>query len=218
MFQLVSVRLAYETSLLPFLARRSHLRVVISSNLLIVIVDLFCVEKWDSEPWGIPPLGVLVVGLVYLVGSCLFLLNGSLELLDPDAIEAGLGHLIRQEIREELKQEQFSALAEQITFERCATVGLEFSPLDMNRGENAIIADETGTIVDIDLAKLTRFAAGLKATIQTSASGSRALLLKGLGSEVKSGSSVLGRVAAVDDNRRNGARLRKALRIRKGEL
>jgi len=217
LFQLVSVRQAYETSLLPFLAKRSRLRAVISLNLLFVVVNTICAERPTTKIWGIPTVQCAVLGLLVLVTSCLYLLNNSLELLDQDTIEADLTRLIRLEIREMLKDEQRLIAAESILSRTCSECGIGFSPLDILRQGVAIQADDTGSVADINLGKLRRFASGLQGTLSSGSSSRRALLLKGLRFPVAAG-SVLGRIAQIDANDRNIALLRTAFQIEKGEL
>jgi hypothetical protein len=218
LFQLISVRLAYETSLLPFLANRSRLRLILAINILFVLADLGCVVRPDSAVFGISAPGAAVLGFTVLVGSCLFLLSDTLQLLDPDTIDSNLVRMVRLEIRDELRGEQISLAADEIMATACAASSVEFSPFDIIRTERAILSNKSGTVVDVNLRKLALLAAGLNGRIQSGPSDWKARVMTGIDAVVTSGSSVLGRVVAIDDNPGNRALFQSVFKIRKDSL
>lgn len=218
LFQLITVRLAYETSLLPFLAKRARLKLIVSINTLFVLVNLVAVGHARDTTAPFTSSYVAALSLVFLVVSSLFMLSNVLTWLDPDAVESGITDLIRADILETVEQEATSAEAERILQSVCAANGIEFSPLDVHQELPAIRSMEIGLVADINLARLGGFARSLVGSIPGGSTARRAILVKGMGAAVTMNYDILARVTTPDENRKTADRLRRAFRLRGSAL
>jgi hypothetical protein len=84
LFQFISLRLAYETSLLPFLARKSHLSVIIITN--FVFIGFGMIQGLLQEHSRFQPASrwIIISGLLFALLSAAFLLYRLLDLLSVE--------------------------------------------------------------------------------------------------------------------------------------
>jgi hypothetical protein len=218
LFQLITLRLAYETSLLPFLAKKSHLKLVVNGNIFFVIVNLITVARAGEHFVSFGCSYTITLSLVFLTVSSVFVFNKTTSWLDPDAIESGLAELIRVEITQTLEQEAVFAAAQNILSAVCAENLIQFSLLDARRELPAIRSIEAGVVRDINLARLAQFAAALVSEIPGGIDGPRrAIVVKGVGAAVTDAYRILARVSAPDDTPQNANRLRRAYQLERSE-
>jgi hypothetical protein len=214
-FQLVSYKLAYETSLLPFLVVRARFGPVITINFGFLLLDgLSLIGDQKGHP-TLPFRYLSIVGLAFAVLSALFLFRQTVDLLNPDTVETGLSDLIRKEFMEQIEEEQQQIVADHILNEQCTRRGLEYSPLDLAETMPAIRSRRIGVIADIDLTALGRFAANLKAQDPLlNNPPRRAIVLRTLNDLLTTGNHTLARVSPDDDTARTSRLLNRCFKIR----
>lgn len=199
-FQLVSYRLAYETSLLPFLAEQSRFGPIVALNFSFLFLDALAMLGDEHRRPTIIFRYVCLLGLAFAILSSLFLLFRTLTLLKPDTVEEGLSTLIRKEFIERLEQEQEEALAENLLADECLQLELEYSPLDFSVEMAAVRSARSGMVTDLDLAKLKTFASQLKGRVPAARdSAPKAIVLKSIGNGISAVTDVLARVSPKDD-------------------
>jgi hypothetical protein len=213
-FQLVSVRLAYETSVLRFLTRRERFGLITCINFAFLLIDSIGLLGDDRKSPSVLFRYLSVVGFVFAIFSALFIFYRVLELLRPDTVESGLSTLIQAELMVRLDEEQNRALAEYLLIEECRVLNLEYSPFDAQIRLPALRASKQGTIKDLDIDELKRFAASLGGEIQRAHEvAPKALLLKTVGDEINSASDAMARVSEIDATEENAVRLNRCFRI-----
>jgi hypothetical protein len=110
-FQFVSPRRAYETSLLPYLAKSVHLAPLIILNFVYVAFEMYAAILTNNSVGVILARYIAVLGLLFSLLSAIYLLLGVLDLLRPEVMEANLNRLVRSDLAKELKEEHFMSLA-----------------------------------------------------------------------------------------------------------
>jgi hypothetical protein len=214
-FQLVSFRLAYETSLLPFLVRQARFGPIITVNLCFVLLNSVALIGKRAEHPTMPFRYLSVVGLLFAVLSALFLFRRTLELLGPEAVEDGLSALIRKELRIHIEEEQQQVVADHILEQECSHSGLRFSPIYFLDPMPVIRSHKLGKVVDIDLIALAKFARHLQGQIPLMNNPvCRAIVLRTLGDSLTGSSDALARVPPGEDTEENIQLLNQCFKIK----
>jgi hypothetical protein len=213
-FQMVSVRTAYETSLLPFFARRERFGPIIGTNFVFLFIDSIGLMGDDKFFPTTLFRYLSLIGFIFALLSALFLFYRVLELLKPDSLEQGLSELIQSELVSRLEEEQNSGLTAHVLIEECRLLDLEFSPFDSQLGIPALRPNRGGTVTDVDLDELKRFAHALTGRVDRGTERTpKAIILKTVGDDVNSGAGALARVSRGDATDTNTARLNRCFRI-----
>ena len=213
-FQFVSLKMAYETSLLPFLARRARLKPIITINFGFVFIEAIAVLTGPAHVAQIELRYVSALGLMFAVVSAIFLLYRVTELLEPGTLEEGLTDLVRRDLQNQLEAEQFSALAAHLLSEECLAQGIEYSDIDFFRPTASITSDTTGIIRDFRFDRLRLFTKSLRGQLTLSGElPKKALIVRGLGDEVSSARTILARVSAEDLSPKTTALLRRSIKV-----
>jgi hypothetical protein len=213
-FQFISLRSAYETNLLPFLAKRARLAPIITINFIFVALEMFVVAL-GNESISHPALRYLaVVGFAFAVLSGCHLLFRVLDLLNPEMIEVGLSELVRKDLIIEFEEEQLLALAGSLLAEECSCHEMEFSEIDIFENLPPIRSLSTGRVIDVDIRSLGKFSKRLTTPLPSSTPPQKkAFILRMIGDELTDVHNVLGRVSRADLNSRTERLLRKSFKV-----
>jgi hypothetical protein len=213
-FQFVGLKMAYETSLLPFLMRRAQFLPILATNFFFILVDAYTALENSKSEASIILRYVAVMGLIFGVISALFLLHRVFDMLEPDTLQEGLSALVRRDVLAQLREEQYSEIAGYLLTEECSRLGLLYSRLDPARNIPSIRADESGVISEVYLDKLAQFAKSLSQRLPSSdGPPDRALIVRGLGDEVTEGRTTLARVCEVDLSAEHAELLRRVFMV-----
>lgn len=213
-FQFISLRSAYETNLLTFLAKRARLEPIITINFIFVALEMFVVAL-GNESIRHPVLRYLaVVGFAFAVLSGCHLLFRVLDLLNPEMIEVGLSELVRKDLVTEFEEEQLLALAGNLLAEECSSHEMEYSEIDIFENVPPIRSRSIGRITDVDLSQLARFSKHLTSPLPSSTPPRKmAFILRMIGDELTDVHNILGRVSGADLNSRTQRLLRKSFKV-----
>lgn len=213
-FQFVSLRRAYETSLLPFLAERASVKEIILFNFCFVLVEMLPVMLSPQNRFLLTAKYFALLGLIFSVLSAAYLLLRILDLLRPEMIEENLTELIKRDLAKELEQEQFLEIAAGLLAETCSSCGLEYSEMDFLRNLPAIRSKLVGKIVDIDLNRLTRFGKKLGGVLPSAGAHQRkCLIVAMLSDELTKQRNVLARISSKDRTTNNERPLGRAFKV-----
>jgi hypothetical protein len=213
-FQFINLRSAYETSLLPYLASKARLALIIEINFLFLVVEMFSTFLRRQSNLLLPAKHLAVIGFMFSVLSACYLLRRVLEFLKPEMLELGLGNLVRQNLIDEFEEEQFLGAAAHLLAQECSLNMIEFSNMDLYNHVPPIRSGLAGTIVDVDLHCLKKFAKHLEKPLGLAgAAGARALILRTIGDEITTTHNILGRVASSGLNARSEKLLRQSFKV-----
>jgi hypothetical protein len=213
-FQFISLRTAYETSLLPFMAERVHIKQIILVNLWFVIVEMLPLLLHKGGRSLLLAKYCAVLGLIFSVLSATYLLLQVLSFLRPQTIDKGLIELVKRDLNDELRQEQELEVASRLLVEYCASLGIEFSQIDAFKAFPAIRSTKSGKIVDIDLSLLKRFSERLKGALPSGEGKvKKCCIVAGPSDNVTKQRNVLARIPLIDRSPQNERILRRLFKI-----
>jgi hypothetical protein len=213
-FQFISLRQAYETSLLPFLAEQVHIKPVILINLFFVLFEMVPLLIGRNRSLLLAKY-ISVLGLIFGVLSASYLVIRVLDLLRPEMIDDSLMALVRRDLVKELEEEEYLNVSAAILSEECTSWGMEYSSMDLLTGLPAIRSTVTGRILDIDLKRLSRFCRHLKGTLPMGASSPvKARVVVMISDELTRQRNVLARISSIDLSLPNEQLLRRAVKIK----
>ena len=213
-FQFINLRSAYETSLLPFLASRARLALIIEINFVFLFIEMFSALLQCGSSLLTSVKHLAVIGFMFSVLSACYLLRKVLEFLKPEMLEIGLSELVRQNLIDEFEQEQFLGAAGHVLAEECSLNHIEFSGMDLFNHIPPIRSELVGTIYDVDLVRLKKFAEHVQTPLGLTGSPDvRALIFRAIGDELTTTHNVLGRVASSDLNSMSEKFLRESFKV-----
>jgi hypothetical protein len=200
-FQFVSVKWAYESSLLPSLAKRAWLSFALVANLISLLYEMFVCLSESAGKSNVFLRYFAIVTLIFSIVSALFIFLKVKDFLQPDSLENCLSEEVRSDLALAVEDEQRRAVTQYLMEQECVALGLEYSTFDFRSNMQGVVIPQSGIVRDVNLARLRQLAKALFGSLpRTSEQSSTCVLCKTIGDELQGGVDVIARMASKDSS------------------